>query len=64
MAQGWHIHLLWGLLIENFLLITDGSAPAERAAHFAACLATCYKAKVLVLHALDPLPESSRLLVG
>jgi nucleotide-binding universal stress UspA family protein len=44
-------------MIETILLITDGSAPAERAAHFAASLATCYKAKVIVLHAFDPLPS-------
>ncbi len=43
-------------MIQNILLITDGSAPAERAAYFAASLATCYKARILVLHAFDPFP--------
>jgi nucleotide-binding universal stress UspA family protein len=44
-------------MIKNILLITDGSAPAERAAHFAASLAVCYQAKVIVLHAFDPFPS-------
>jgi nucleotide-binding universal stress UspA family protein len=43
-------------MIQSILLITDGSAPAERAANFAASLATHYQAKVIVLHAFPPLP--------
>jgi len=44
-------------MIQNILLITDGSAPAERAADFAASLATRYQARVIVLHAFHPLPS-------
>ncbi len=43
-------------MIKNILLTTDGSAPAERAADFAASLATRYEAKVTVLHAFTPVP--------
>ncbi len=41
-------------MIRNILLATDGSEPADRAAAFAASLATSYGAKVTVLHAFWP----------
>jgi nucleotide-binding universal stress UspA family protein len=44
-------------MIQNILLATDGSASAERAADFAASLATRYGAKVTVLHAFTPVPS-------
>ena len=37
-------------MIQHILLATDGSAPAERAADFAASLAKRYGAKLTVLH--------------
>jgi len=43
-------------MIQNILLVTDGSAPSKRAADFAASLATQYHAKVTVLHAYHPVP--------
>lgn len=43
-------------MIRNILLVTDGSAPAERAADFAASLAVRYGARVTVLHAFTPVP--------
>lgn len=43
-------------MIKNILLATDGSAPAKRAIDFAASLATCYGAKVTVLHAFSSVP--------
>jgi len=43
-------------MIQNILLVTDGSAPSRRAADFAASLATQYHAKVTVLHAYHPVP--------
>jgi nucleotide-binding universal stress UspA family protein len=43
-------------MIQNILLATDGSAPSERAADFAASLAARYEAKVTVLHVFTPLP--------
>jgi len=44
-------------MIQSILLATDGSAPAERAADFAASLATRYHSKVIVLHAFPPIPR-------
>ena len=44
-------------MIKNILLATDGSAPAERAADFAASLARRYDAKITVLHAYHPVPS-------
>jgi len=44
-------------MIQYLLLGTDGSAPAERAADFAASLATRYGARVTVLYAFDPVPH-------
>lgn len=44
-------------MIQSILLTTDNSAPAKRAADFAASLATHYGAKVVVLHAYDPVPR-------
>ena len=44
-------------MIQNILFATDGSASAERAADFAASLATRYGAKVPVLHAFTPVPS-------
>ena len=41
-------------MIQSILLATDGSASAERAADFAASLATRHGAKVTVLHAFTP----------
>lgn len=43
-------------MIQNILLATDGSVPAERAADFAASLATCYGAKVTVVYAFPAVP--------
>lgn len=43
-------------MIQNILLATDGSAPADRAAEFAASLAARYGATVTVLHAYDAIP--------
>jgi len=43
-------------MIQNILLVTDGSAPSRRAADFAASLATQYHAKVTVFHAYHPVP--------
>lgn len=44
-------------MIQSILLATDGSAAAERAAAFAASLATRYHSKVIVLHAYPPIPR-------
>jgi nucleotide-binding universal stress UspA family protein len=44
------------VMIENILLATDGSSPANRAADFAASLALRFRAKVTVLHAYTPVP--------
>lgn len=44
-------------MIQHILLTTDGSAPAERAADFAASLATRYGARVTVLYAFDAVPH-------
>jgi nucleotide-binding universal stress UspA family protein len=44
------------IVIENILLATDGSKPAERASDFAASLALRYRAKVTVVHAFIPVP--------
>ena len=41
-------------MIQSILLTTGGSASAERAADFAASLATRYGAKVTVLHSFTP----------
>ena len=43
-------------MIQHIIFATDGSAPAERAADFAASLATRYGARVTVLHAFAPMP--------
>jgi nucleotide-binding universal stress UspA family protein len=43
-------------MIQNILLATDGSAPAERAADFAASLALRFQATVTVLTAFTPAP--------
>jgi nucleotide-binding universal stress UspA family protein len=45
-------------MIKTILLATDGSAPAERAADFAASLARRYEASVTVLHAYGRLPRN------
>jgi nucleotide-binding universal stress UspA family protein len=44
-------------MFKTILLATDGSAASERAADFAASLATRYGAQVQVLHAYTPLPH-------
>jgi len=44
-------------MIQHILLATDGSAPAERAADFAASLAARYAARLTVLYAFDPVPH-------
>jgi nucleotide-binding universal stress UspA family protein len=43
-------------MIQNILLATDGSAPAERAVDYAASLAIRFLGKVTVLHAYTPVP--------
>jgi nucleotide-binding universal stress UspA family protein len=43
-------------MIQNILLVTDGSAPAKRAADFAASLAARFGSKIVVLHAYNPVP--------
>ena len=43
-------------MIQSILLSTDGSAPAEHVAEFAASLAAQCRAKVMVLHAYNPVP--------
>ena len=43
-------------MIQNILLVTDGSASSKRAADFSVSLATQYHAKVTVLHAYHPIP--------
>jgi nucleotide-binding universal stress UspA family protein len=44
-------------MLQNILLVTDGSAPARRAADFAASLAERFGSRVVVLHAYDPVPS-------
>lgn len=44
-------------MIQSILLTTDNSAPAKRAADFAALLATRCDAKIVVLYAYDPVPR-------
>ena len=44
-------------MLQYVMLATDGSAPAERAADFAAALATRYGARVTVLHTFPPVPD-------
>ena len=43
-------------MIQTILLATDGSAAAERAAHYAASLAIRFLSGVIVLHAYPPVP--------
>ncbi len=43
-------------MFQHIFLATDGSAPAERAADFAASLAVRYGAKLTVLHAYTSIP--------
>jgi nucleotide-binding universal stress UspA family protein len=43
-------------MIQNILLPTDGSAPAERATDFVASLAIRYRSRVVVVHAYTPVP--------
>jgi nucleotide-binding universal stress UspA family protein len=43
-------------MLQNILLVTDGSAPAKRAADFAATLATRFGSTIIVLHAYDRVP--------
>ena len=43
-------------MIENILLPTDGSKPANQAAEFAASLALRFRARITVLHAYLPVP--------
>jgi nucleotide-binding universal stress UspA family protein len=44
-------------MLQNILLVTDGSAPAKRAADFAATLATRFGSTIIVLHAYDRVPS-------
>ena len=44
-------------MFQYVMLATDGSAAAERAADFAAALATRYGARVTVLHTVPPVPD-------
>jgi nucleotide-binding universal stress UspA family protein len=43
-------------MLQNILLVTDGSAPARRAADFAASLATRFGSTIVLLHAYDRVP--------
>jgi nucleotide-binding universal stress UspA family protein len=44
-------------MLQNILLVTDGSAPAKRAADFAATLATRFGSTIIVVHAYDRVPS-------
>ena len=43
-------------MIENILLPTDGSKPANQAAEFASSLALRFRARITVVHAYMPVP--------
>jgi Universal stress protein family len=49
-SRGWN-------MLQNILLVTDGSAPAKRAADFAASLATRFGSTITVVHAYDRVPS-------
>jgi nucleotide-binding universal stress UspA family protein len=44
-------------MLQNILLVTDGSTPAKRAADFAATLATRFGSTIVLLHAYDRVPS-------